>query len=570
MARSAAQVLNGMNANTPADVTGLTLAYAYEDGTGNTVSDVSGNNNYGVLNPSASLPAWNPTGGVALAGTGTLVTLTVTDAAGNQATATARVRVQAPSVASVPTLTWTGTTSIDWSECSNWSYGLVPSASQSVSIPAGLSRYPVLNSGTFTINGLNVASGASFTLGTAATLQASGDVANNGPALQGTVRLAGSGTQAVAGSFGTLVVDKISGTATLSADALVNTVLTLTNGVLTTGSFALTLAPTATLTETATAYVTGTVQTTRPVSTAGTAQSFGGLGLSLTPSGTTLPGSTFVRRVTGTALTGVSNRQSVKRYFDIQPTVATGLNVALALTVRDDERNGIAPANLLLFKSENGGGAWLLQRATIAATAASGSQPATYTASLSGISNFSLWTLGNAAAPLPVELSSFTAQAEGRTAHLAWTTASEKNSARFDVERSLNGEDFAKIGEVAAGSSSTTRTYAYRDAAAPAGRLYYRLRQVDADGTFSYSPVRTVALAAVGALSLAPNPTRTSAQASGLAAGAAVEVFDALGRSVLRTQADAAGQATLTLPTGLATGLYVVRSGKQTSRLVVE
>jgi hypothetical protein len=201
-----------------------------------------------------------------------------------------------------------------------------------------------------------------------------------------------------------------------------------------------------------------------------------------------------------------------------------------------------------------------------------GSAPTYSVADDPGNGELIITTVGIPLPPLPVELTAFTAEAAGPAAvRLVWATASEKNSARFEVERSLDGAAFAKIGEeAAAGNSSTAHAYAYHDAAAPAGQLYYRLRQVDADGTAAYSPVQAVALAATGALTLAPNPTRTHTLAGGLPAGAAVEVFDALGRPVLRTRADAAGQAALALPAGLAPGLYLVRSGSRTARLVLE
>jgi hypothetical protein len=57
---------------------------------------------------------------------------------------------------------------------------------------------------------------------------------------------------------------------------------------------------------------------------------------------------------------------------------------------------------------------------------------------------------------------------------------------------------------------------------------------------------------------------------AGLAGGAEVEVLDALGRAVAHATAEADGTARLTLPNGLATGVYVVRSGAQAQRLVVE
>jgi len=364
---------------------------------------------------------------------------------------------------------------------------------------------------------------------------------------------------------------------TLTDDVTATTVVKLTAGVLTTGSNVLTLGPTATLAEDVDSYATGTVQTTRTLNTAGTAQTFGGLGLTLTPSGSRLPGSTLVVRTTGTARTGAGTSQSVKRVFDIQPTVRTGLNVALALTVRDDERNNIPAASLRLFKSDNAGSTWQRQAAaTFATTAASGSQPTTHTASLSGISSFSLWTLGNAANPLPVELAAFTAQAQGTGALLRWTTASEANNARFEVESSPDGTGFTQLGTVAgAGSSTQAHSYAFTDehvARYAASQVYYRLRQVDLDGTASYSPVRTVVLTGAGAgLALYPNPARgEAATLIGAAPGTVVTVLDALGRPVATATADAAGSAALALPTGTPAGVYVVRTGQQALRLVVE
>gem|GEM_PF-1688725 len=180
------------------------------------------------------------------------------------------------------------------------------------------------------------------------------------------------------------------------------------------------------------------------------------------------------------------------------------------------------------------------------------------------------------AQPLPVELTVFTATAEGPAAvRLAWATASEKNSAAFEVERSADGVAFERIGTVpAAGSSRSARRYELLDAGLPAGaaRLYYRLRQVDADGTFSYSPVRAVALSRspIQPFTAYPNPAHGAVTAAGLPAHAPVEVLDALGRPVARATADAAGTARLVLPAGLAAGVYIVRSGTQARRLTVE
>jgi len=172
-------------------------------------------------------------------------------------------------------------------------------------------------------------------------------------------------------------------------------------------------------------------------------------------------------------------------------------------------------------------------------------------------------------APLPVQLVSFTAQAAGPAAvRLAWATASEVNSAYFAIERSLDGTTWQELGRVAAaGSSASPRQYAYPDQAAPAGVLYYRLRQVDQDGTAAYSPVQTLTLGA-GGLALYPNPARGGAATfSGIAPGAAVRVLDALGRVTATATADATGTAHLT---GLAPGLYVVQAGVSSLHLAVE
>ncbi len=180
-------------------------------------------------------------------------------------------------------------------------------------------------------------------------------------------------------------------------------------------------------------------------------------------------------------------------------------------------------------------------------------------------------TDSNSNAPLPVVLTQFTAVAEGTSAvRLTWATASEKNSRHFEVERSADGVSFAQVGTVAAaGTTATARTYALLDAALPAGArvLYYRLRQVDLDGTAHYSPVRSVAVAA--GLSLYPNPTAGGAATlAGAAPGALVQVLDALGRVAATAPADAAGTARV--PAGLAPGVYVVRAGSAALRLVVE
>ncbi|GAB3845524.1 hypothetical protein GCM10028822_04080 [Hymenobacter terrigena] len=196
--------------------------------------------------------------------------------------------------------------------------------------------------------------------------------------------------------------------------------------------------------------------------------------------------------------------------------------------------------------------------------------------------HFSEFYLNGGDKPLPVELTAFTATAEGSTAvRLAWATATEKNSQAFEVERSEDGKAFGRISTVAAaGSSSAPRAYELLDVRLPAGAatLYYRLKQLDTDGSFSYSPVRSVAFAhsPIHPFALYPNPAGHgpahggAVTLTGAQPGTLVTVFDALGRAVTTATADAAGTAALVLPAGLPTGVYVVRAGSRALRLTVE
>ncbi|MDB5235160.1 MAG: hypothetical protein JWR44_2153 [Hymenobacter sp.] len=199
----------------------------------------------------------------------------------------------------------------------------------------------------------------------------------------------------------------------------------------------------------------------------------------------------------------------------------------------------------------------------------------TYTMARSGITSFSPFTVSaDAAQPLPVELISFEAQRGTSAVYCTWATASERNSATFALERSLNGKQFIEVGTLrAAGTSSAPRTYALTDDKLPADAtmLYYRLRQVDADGTFTYSPLRSISSSASATrLALFPNPASGAATLTGAMPGTVVRLSDNLGREITTALADAAGVASLTLPAGLASGLYVVRAGAVALRLTVE
>ena len=98
------------------------------------------------------------------------------------------------------------------------------------------------------------------------------------------------------------------------------------------------------------------------------------------------------------------------------------------------------------------------------------------------------------AAALDVKWLSFTGINNGNSNLLEWSTATEINNDHFDIERSSNGISFEKIGIVkGSGNSSTPLHYQAADNHPLGGNNYYRLRQIDIDGKYTYSVVIIVA-----------------------------------------------------------------------------
>lgn len=112
--------------------------------------------------------------------------------------------------------------------------------------------------------------------------------------------------------------------------------------------------------------------------------------------------------------------------------------------------------------------------------------------------------------PLPVEMTYFKGnKIDDNAVELTWETASEKDAAYFEVQRSSNGVDFEKIGEVnAAGFSLSPIQYSFIDQAPFHGVNYYRLKKVDFDGSLDYTNIVVVETQAqsIKAISLYNNP----------------------------------------------------------------
>lgn len=140
---------------------------------------------------------------------------------------------------------------------------------------------------------------------------------------------------------------------------------------------------------------------------------------------------------------------------------------------------------------------------------------------------------------LPVDLTVFEAYAvDDKSVNVNWTTASEVNSSHFEVERSKDGRSFRKIETIeSAGSSSARIDYSIVDSAPLVGISYYRLKQVDVDGVYTYSPTRRVQMGTdQPTLTIYPNPTYDAIFVDGIADREVVlTIMDQLGK-VLQVQ----------------------------------
>ncbi|HNY90011.1 MAG TPA: T9SS type A sorting domain-containing protein [bacterium] len=144
---------------------------------------------------------------------------------------------------------------------------------------------------------------------------------------------------------------------------------------------------------------------------------------------------------------------------------------------------------------------------------------------------------------LPVELTTFTAAVKNTSISdvvmLEWRTVGESNNLGFEVERSLDGKNFSKLGFVAgAGSTNLAQGYDYRDDRVEVGTYFYRLKQIDRNGSFTYSDIREVEVTAPQRYELTqnfPNPFNPQTdivfrvKEEGVVT---LKVFDLLGREV--------------------------------------
>jgi Secretion system C-terminal sorting domain len=172
-------------------------------------------------------------------------------------------------------------------------------------------------------------------------------------------------------------------------------------------------------------------------------------------------------------------------------------------------------------------------------------------------------------ATLPIDLKDFTVVVKNNTSFLAWQTASEKDNAAFNIERSNDGQNFVKIGQIkAVGNSQTLQNYQFSDETPWAGLNYYRLQQVDIDGKTMNSAVKSVAFGRQnGKWTLVNSLVKDEvllSNAQYTEGSLEVAIFDMTGRQVQQSR-QSGTQIKLNVA-HLTSGLYFIRMGSETVR----
>ena len=182
-------------------------------------------------------------------------------------------------------------------------------------------------------------------------------------------------------------------------------------------------------------------------------------------------------------------------------------------------------------------------------------------------SSFGVFTLASntSTSVLPVELLDFQAvyNAERDAVEVWWSTATELNTSHFVVERSADAKVFEAIAEQpAAGFSNNELQYQDLDAATLQGVSYYRLKSIDFDGSFEYSPVRSVHLrqGANNSFSVYPNPVRRGDRlhVAGTTKWMEVQVLNSAG-AVVQSWQGMPGTDAMPIAQTLQAGMYMVR-----------
>lgn len=428
-------------------------------------------------------------------------------------------------------------------------------------------------SATTCFMGSNFTNDAAATTEDQGTIQLDGNWTNNGIFTPGTgsVVFSGSSPQTMTSpggeTFYSLSINNTSATGvTLNNSAIVNSSLTLTDGILfTTTANLLTLIDGVTSSSgSAASFVDGPMKKIGNetfVFPVGDNAIWARLGISLPTTATTEYTAQYFDVVySDLSVTGTLNNVSATEYW----TLAQGVNnddVQVTLYWEDAVRSGIDDCiSTDLVVARYNGVDWE-DEGQLAIACGGNVQSNT-------VVNYSPFTFGSengGGNPLPIELLDFTAKEKQGKVRVEWMTVSEINNDFFTVERSANAVAFEVLTEVAgAGNSNGVLYYGTLDEQPLHGVSYYRLKQTDFDGSYSYSEIVAVNLEGIELISIYPVPAIDNIVFEVYSASnstVVVEIKDERGRAVIRKSMKVdEGENKLSMNiSAIAGGIYVLQ-----------
>lgn len=366
---------------------------------------------------------------------------------------------------------WNGSTDTDWNTASNWILNEVPIATATVSIPQGCPNYPVLTQNetvmNLTLDGTVSTGGFSLTVGNS--------VANAGE-------------------------------------------LTYTSG-----------------------YINGTLVKWIPASTSGAFTFPFGNGSYLSianvtftgapSSGGTLTGA-YTEATNGGTISLMDGGTSVTEIADNYWQIEAGNGLSggtYNITLNTNYIWGVTDVSILrVVKRADGVSPWTLDGTHLSGTGSI----ANPTVQRTGLSGFSQFTIASPPAnSLPVELVHFEVVAKDRKNSLTWGTVSEQDNDYFEVQRSKDGVSWGLLSIIdGAGTTKEEQNYSFDDFEPQQGINYYRLKQIDLNGAYTYSEVKS-AVQTIPDGTLYPNPATNEIHFSGVLS-ADFHLYDILGNDV--------------------------------------
>ncbi len=416
---------------------------------------------------------------------------------------------------------WNGSTSANWFIANNWC-GDAPSETVSAYIPQNTNNEIEINADNAKTNSIFIQSGVTLTINPSRQLDVYGSWINNGTITpsRGSINFKGNNPITIGGSsissFNDLVINNSNSNAiTLAQNIQITGSITFTNGHIYTGANRVIFQDNATSTGASdSSHISGIVRKvgndafTFPI---GKNSLYAPVSITA-PSDVahyfeaeyfdTDPDASFDNSSKASSIDHISTRE----YWNITRNTGPTSDVSVSLSW-NTERSGVVqtPSELLLVHW-NG-----TQWENLGNGGTSGTNGSGTITSAAVVADFSPFTIGSGTPnnPLPIELGAFNVVLDNNTVKLSWTTISETNNDYFIIERSKNGESWEQLRLVkGAGTSGQLLNYREIDKTPLDGISYYRLKQVDFDGQYSFSQIKAVDSKNFQAtqLSLYPNP----------------------------------------------------------------